>query len=103
MCYAIIRTEARARLTITNEVLTMNDIGKRIKAHRKKNDFTQEKLADFLGVSYKAVSKWECGVSVPDISLIISLAKLFRVSTDDLLGVNVADEDARRDEIDAMY
>ncbi|MBR6507318.1 MAG: helix-turn-helix transcriptional regulator [Clostridia bacterium] len=81
----------------------MNDIGKRIKELRKKNDFTQEKLADFLGVSYKAVSKWECGVSVPDISLIISLAKLFRVSTDDLLGVNVADEDARRDEIEAMY
>ena len=67
----------------------MNDFGKRIKELRRKNDFTQEKLADFLGVSYKAVSKWECGVTVPDISLIISLAKLFHVSTDDLLGVNV--------------
>lgn len=81
----------------------MTNIGKRIKEQRKKNDLTQEKLADFLGVSYKAVSKWECGVSVPDISLIISLAKLFRVSTDDLLGVNVVNENARRDEIEAMY
>ena len=81
----------------------MNNIGKRIKEQRKKNDFTQEKLADFLGVSYKAVSKWECGVSVPDISLIVSLAKLFHVSTDDMLGVNVVNENARRDEIEAMY
>ena len=81
----------------------MNDIGKRIKEQRKKNDLTQEKLADFLGVSYKAVSKWECGVSVPDISLIVSLAKLFHVSTDDLLGVNIVNENARRDEIEAMY
>ncbi len=81
----------------------MNNIGKRIKELRKKNDFTQEKLADFLGVSYKAVSKWECGVTVPDISLIISLAKLFRVTTDDLLGVNIVNENARRDEIEALY
>ena len=45
----------------------------------------------------------ETGVSVPDISLIISLAKLFHTSTDDLLGVNVLNENARRDEIEAMY
>ena len=81
----------------------MNDFGKRIKELRRKNDFTQEKLADFLGVSYKAVSKWECGVSVPDISLIISLAKLFQVTTDDLLGVNTVNENTRREEIESMY
>ena len=36
-------------------------IGERIKKYRKKNDLTQEKLADFLCVSYQAVSKWETG------------------------------------------
>ncbi len=81
----------------------MNNIGKRIKELRKKNDLTQEKMADFLGVTYKAVSKWECGITVPDVFLIISIAKLLHVTTDDLLGVNSVDENERRAEIEAMY
>ena len=36
----------------------MNNIGKRIKELRKKNDITQERLADYLGLTDKAVSKW---------------------------------------------
>ena len=44
----------------------MNNIGQKIKELRKKNDLTQEKLADYLGVSYQAVSKWETGVNTPD-------------------------------------
>ena len=47
----------------------MNNIGERIKLLRKKNDMTQEKLADYLGVTYQSVSKWECGINTPDISL----------------------------------
>ena len=43
-------------------------IGEKIKQLRKKNDLTQEKLADYLCVSYQAVSKWECGLSSPDIA-----------------------------------
>lgn len=81
----------------------MNNIGKRIKELRKKNDLTQEKLADFLGVTYKAVSKWECGITVPDLSLIVPLAKLLHVSTDELLGVDNSADDARRAEIEAAY
>ena len=41
----------------------MNNIGKRIKELRKKNYITQERLVDYLGLTDKAVSKWECGVS----------------------------------------
>ena len=81
----------------------MNDIGKRIKELRKKNNLTQEKMADFLGVTYKAVSKWECGITAPDLSLIIPLAKLLRVTTDELLGVNSTNDDMRRDEIESLY
>ena len=55
-------------------------IGEKIKQLRKNNDLTQEKLADYLCVSYQAVSKWECGLSSPDISLIAPLTRLFHVS-----------------------
>ena len=77
-------------------------IGERIKALRKKNDLTQEKLADYLCVSYQAVSKWECGLSSPDLSLIVPLAKLLRVTTDELLGMVVPETDERKLEYDAL-
>ena len=76
-------------------------IGERIKALRKKNDLTQEKLADYLCVSYQAVSKWECGVSNPDITMIAPLAKLFGVSADELLGITELDDDKTRKRYDA--
>ena len=76
-------------------------IGERIKALRKKNDLTQEKLADYLCVSYQAVSKWECGVSNPDITLIAPLAKLFGVSADELLGITESNNDKTRKRYDA--
>lgn len=64
----------------------MNNIGQRIKELRKKNDLTQETLADFIGITYKAVSKWECGMTVPDISLIMPLSRILHVTADELLG-----------------
>ena len=76
-------------------------IGERIKSLRKKNDLTQEKLADYLCVSYQAVSKWECGVSNPDITMIAPLAKLFGVSADELLGITELDDDKTRKRYDA--
>ncbi len=63
-------------------------IGERIKVLRKKNDLTQEKLADYLCVSCQAVSKWECGLACPDLSLIPPLTRLFNLTSDDLLGLN---------------
>ncbi len=81
----------------------MNDIGKRIKELRKKKDLTQEQLADMLGITYKAVSKWECGMTTPDISLIIPLARLLEVSTDELLGLVPIENDERKAYFDAEY
>jgi len=78
-------------------------IGERIKTLRKKNDLTQEKLADYLCVSYQAVSKWECGASSPDLSLIVPLAKLLHVTTDALLGMDTSEEDVRKQEYEALY
>lgn len=77
----------------------MNQIGQRIKELRKANDLTQERLADHLGVTYKAVSKWECGLTVPDLSLIMPLTKILHVTADELLGGKSEENDARRAEL----
>ena len=52
---------------------------------RKAKGYSQEALAEKLGVSRQAVSKWECGESLPDTENIISLSKLFLVSLDELV------------------
>lgn len=57
---------------------------------RKEHSITQEALADFLGVSFQAVSKWERGDSYPDIEMLPEIAGYFGISVDDLLGVNRA-------------
>ncbi|MBO5300304.1 MAG: helix-turn-helix transcriptional regulator [Clostridia bacterium] len=81
----------------------MNNIGQRIKELRKKNDMTQEKLADFLGVTYQSVSKWECGTTAPDLALIVPLARLLHVSTDELLGMKPSECDERKAYFDSEY
>ena len=57
----------------------------KITEERKKNGWSQEELADMLGVSRQAVSKWESAGAVPDLQRIIQLSELFSVSTDYLL------------------
>ena len=60
-------------------------IGAVVSAMRKQRGITQEELADFLGVSKPAVSKWESGQSYPDITLLPRLAAYFSISVDQLL------------------
>lgn len=60
-------------------------IGNKIKELRKKHRITQEQLADKIGVSFQAVSKWENDIALPDITLIPVLANYFEVSTDEIL------------------
>lgn len=62
-----------------------NTIGKRISALRREKGLKQEDIAQALGVSSQAVSKWENDQSCPDISLLPKLARLLGVSVDTLL------------------
>ncbi len=63
-----------------------NRIGGNIYAHRRVKGITQEELGRILSVSGTAVSKWERGVSYPDIELFLKMADYFEVSTDELFG-----------------
>jgi len=62
-------------------------IGKRISENRKRLGLTQDALAEKLGVTAQAVSKWENDQSCPDITMLPKLAEIFDISTDVLLGV----------------
>ena len=77
----------------------MSYIGMRIKTLRKQKDMTQEKLAEYLGVSFQAVSKWETGAASPDLAMIVPLARLLEVSTDALFGLEEKTEDAKEKEL----
>lgn len=59
-------------------------IGEKIRALRKQKNISQEVLAQYLGVSFQAVSKWENGDCMPDVTMIPALAVFFEVSTDEL-------------------
>ena len=61
-------------------------IGKRIMYHRKRLKLTQDQLAEQLGVTAQAVSKWENDQSCPDITMLPKLASIFNITTDELLG-----------------
>ncbi len=76
------------------------NIGENIKFYRKQKNFTQEQLAEAMGVSVGAVSKWEGNLSVPEVGLIMELADFFEISVDTILGYkmksNAAEESAKR-------
>ena len=57
----------------------------RLMNYRKKAGLSQEELADKLGVSRQAVSKWECAESSPDTDNLIALAKIYGISLDELI------------------
>lgn len=65
------------------------NIGSNIKQLRQRMNLTQEQVANKLGVSYQAVSKWEVGANTPDIALLPDIANLFGVSIDSLFSDNI--------------
>jgi len=64
-------------------------LGEKIKSLRKEKNVSQEVLAQYLGVSFQAVSKWENGAALPDLTLIPAIALFFGVSTDQLFDINL--------------
>lgn len=78
-------------------------LGNLIAEHRRALDMTQAELGKQMEVTDKAVSKWERGISAPDVSLMNRLAAVLRVSLDELLGERVADSEScnRRSEAEA--
>lgn len=65
------------------------NIGLKIKELRTNNNMKQEALAEVLGVSVQAISRWENDVTYPDITLLPIIANTFQVSVDELLGVDL--------------
>ncbi len=67
----------------------MIKIGEKIKSLRKQKNISQEVFANYLGVSFQAVSKWENGNTMPDVTMIPAIASFFGVSTDELFDFNL--------------
>ena len=65
----------------------LNNLSERIANYRKERGLTQEELAEKCSVTPQAVSKWENGLTSPDISLLPLLGEVFGCTTDELLGV----------------
>ena len=68
------------------------EIANRLVALRKKNNLSQEALAEKLGISRQAVSKWERAEASPDTDNLIALAKLYHISLDELLEIHEDEE-----------
>ena len=77
----------------------MKRLGEKIRELRKARDISQETLADALGVSFQAVSKWERGETAPDVTLIPAIASYFGVSTDELFGFDLHEVEKKVDAI----
>lgn len=62
--------------------------GKRIASLRRKANYSQSELADILNITPQAVSKWECGATLPDIDLLLQLSHIYGVSINQMLEDN---------------
>lgn len=86
-----------------NQEIGLNQIGNRLSICRQNRGMTQDELAARIGVTPQALSKWERGLSLPDIPMVISLSRLFGVSTDYLLGMSMdamPEQEAQEDDDD---
>ena len=69
---------------------------------RKRNNMSQEQLAEILGVTRQAVSKWEAGQSAPDVEKLLQLSELFHVPVDQILKT-LEEKELRKADNSALY
>jgi len=79
------------------------NLGNKIRELRRARNLTQEQLAASLNISPQAVSKWEMGASYPDMTMIPTLASLFKVSLDELFDFDVNNIDKEIEDIRLEY
>ena len=77
--------------------MNQQKIGAFIAYRRKEMNFTQKELAEKLGITDRAVSKWETGRSMPDLSLLQPLSKILKVGVNDLLSGEIVPEEKIRE------
>ncbi len=77
--------------------------GENLKKLRKSKNLTQEALADFLGMSFQSISKWERDETYPDITMLPSIASFFGVTVDSLLGTDMIEKEKQIDEYCKKY
>ena len=65
--------------------MNMNIISKYLQLLRKSNNYTQDDLAEKLGISRQAVSKWETGMTIPDLEVLLKISKLYDNTINDIL------------------
>jgi len=65
--------------------MNMNIISKYLQFLRKSNNYTQNDLAKKLGISRQAVSKWETGITIPDLEVLLKISKLYGITINDIL------------------
>ena len=78
-------------------------LGEKIKLLRKQKNISQEVFANYLGVSFQAVSKWENGNTMPDVTMIPAIASFFGVSTDELFDFNLYEVEKNVEAIVSEY
>ena len=77
--------------------MDLEKIGKFITKKRQENNFTQESLAEKLGISNRSISKWERGICLPDANNMAKLCKLFDISYNELLsGEEISQQDYKK-------
>jgi transcriptional regulator with XRE-family HTH domain len=78
------------------------NIAENLRRLRRQREITQEDLANFLGVSFQAVSKWERNEGYPDITILPAIANFFDVTLDELVGINEIKNQTRLDGINEV-